>query len=131
MAVGGATDIYDPRTMSALEQDMAGGPVVLCILDGWGYREDREANAPALAETPNYDALMAGQTPAMLACSGADVGLPDGQMGNSEVGHMNIGAGRIVWMDLPKIDAAIMDGDFAENWLETRKRSMARYPGHP
>lgn len=91
------------------------GPVVLCILDGWGYREDREGNAPALANTPNYDALMASQTPAMLACSGPDVGLPPGQMGNSEVGHMNIGAGRIVWMDLPKIDNAIADGGFAEN----------------
>ncbi len=94
---------------------MTGGPVILCILDGWGYREDREGNAPALADTPHYDALMASQTPAMLACSGPDVGLPEGQMGNSEVGHMNIGAGRIVWMDLPKIDNAIADGSFAEN----------------
>ncbi len=92
-----------------------GGPVVLCILDGWGYREDRVGNAPALAATPHYDALMASQTPAMLACSGPDVGLPDGQMGNSEVGHMNIGAGRIVWMDLPKIDNAIAEGRFAKN----------------
>ena len=91
------------------------GPVVLCILDGWGYREDREGNAPALAETPNHDALTVSQAPAMLACSGPDVGLPDGQMGNSEVGHMNIGAGRIVWMDLPKIDNAIADGRFAGN----------------
>lgn len=91
------------------------GPVVLCILDGWGYREEREGNAPALANTPNYDALMAAQPPAMLTCSGPDVGLPEGQMGNSEVGHMNIGAGRIVWMDLPKIDSAIADGSFAEN----------------
>lgn len=91
------------------------GPVVLCILDGWGYREDREGNAPALARTPHYDALMASRAPAMLACSGPDVGLPEGQMGNSEVGHMNIGAGRIVWMDLPKIDNAVADGSFAEN----------------
>ena len=91
------------------------GPVVLCILDGWGYREDRMGNAPALAATPNYDALMATQAPAMLACSGPDVGLPEGQMGNSEVGHMNIGAGRVVWMDLPKIDNAIADGRFADN----------------
>jgi 2,3-bisphosphoglycerate-independent phosphoglycerate mutase len=90
-------------------------PVVLCILDGWGWREAREGNAVALAHTPNYDALVAAQTPAMLACSGPDVGLPEAQMGNSEVGHMNIGAGRVVWMDLPKIDQAIEDGSFAVN----------------
>ena len=90
-------------------------PVVLCILDGWGFRTEREGNAPALAHTPHYDALTAGQKPAMIACSGADVGLPDGQMGNSEVGHMNIGAGRIVMMDLPKIDHAIETGTFASN----------------
>lgn len=90
-------------------------PVVLCILDGWGWREEQEGNAPALARTPNYDRLKEAQAPAMLACSGEDVGLPDGQMGNSEVGHMNIGAGRIVWMDLPKIDRAIEDGSFATN----------------
>ncbi len=90
-------------------------PVVLCILDGWGWRAAREGNAVALAHTPHYDALVACQTPAMLACSGPDVGLPEGQMGNSEVGHMNIGAGRIVWMDLPKIDQAIEDGSFQAN----------------
>lgn len=103
------------RLLRVVEMAAMNGPVVLCILDGWGYREDRGGNAPALADTPNYDALMASQTPAMLACSGPDVGLPAGQMGNSEVGHMNIGAGRIVWMDLPKIDNAIADGSFAEN----------------
>lgn len=90
-------------------------PVVLCILDGWGTRAERSGNAPVLAHTPNYDGLMAAQTPAMVACSGADVGLPDGQMGNSEVGHMNIGAGRVVMMDLPKIDDAIASGAFATN----------------
>ena len=107
---------------------MTGGPVVLCILDGWGYREDKAGNAPALAATPNYDELMASQSPAMLACAGPDVGLPEGQMGNSEVGHMNIGAGRTVWMDLPKIDNAIADGSFAENaelvaFAKTMKRT--------
>ncbi len=90
-------------------------PVVLCILDGWGWREARDANAVAQAETPNWDSLVAAAPPAMLACSGPDVGLPEGQMGNSEVGHMNIGAGRVVWMDLPKIDKAIADGSFARN----------------
>ncbi|MEM7522590.1 MAG: 2,3-bisphosphoglycerate-independent phosphoglycerate mutase [Pseudomonadota bacterium] len=90
-------------------------PVVLCILDGWGWRASPDDNAVAAASTPNYDRLVAAQTPAMLACSGPDVGLPEGQMGNSEVGHTNIGAGRVVWMDLPKIDKAIGDGSFAGN----------------
>ena len=85
-------------------------PVVLCILDGWGLREEREANAPALADTPTFDRLMATCPHATLVTHGADVGLPDGQMGNSEVGHTNIGAGRVVWMDLPKINNAIADG---------------------
>ncbi|MEL6793657.1 MAG: 2,3-bisphosphoglycerate-independent phosphoglycerate mutase [Pseudomonadota bacterium] len=90
-------------------------PVVLCILDGWGLRDEEAGNAPKLAATPHHDALIAKAPPAMLACSGPDVGLPEGQMGNSEVGHMNIGAGRVVWMDLPKIDRAIEDGSFAQN----------------
>lgn len=87
-------------------------PVVLCILDGWGLRDDPEANAPVLAETPNFDRLMATCPNATLKTHGSDVGLPDGQMGNSEVGHTNIGAGRVVWMDLPRINNAIADGSF-------------------
>ena len=90
-------------------------PVVLCILDGWGLRESREANAPALAETPTFDRIMATCPNATLVTFGPDVGLPKGQMGNSEVGHTNIGAGRIVAMDLGQIDLAIEDGSFAEN----------------
>lgn len=90
-------------------------PVVLCILDGWGLREAREANAVALAKTPCFDALMAGYPNATLTAHGPAVGLPEGQMGNSEVGHTNIGAGRTVWMDLPRIDNAIEDGSFAQN----------------
>ena len=90
-------------------------PVVLCILDGWGLREETEANAVALGATPVFDRLMAEAPHATLRTSGADVGLPDGQMGNSEVGHTNIGAGRVVWMDLPKIDRAIESGAFAAN----------------
>ncbi len=90
-------------------------PVVLCILDGWGYRPEREANAVALARTPNFDRIWADCPHATLAAHGPDVGLPEGQMGNSEVGHMNIGAGRIVWMDLPRIDLAIASGEFAAN----------------
>jgi 2,3-bisphosphoglycerate-independent phosphoglycerate mutase len=90
-------------------------PVVLCILDGWGYREDTSANAPALAETPNFDHLMATCPHNLLITHGPDVGLPTGQMGNSEVGHTNIGAGRVVAMDLGAIDLAIEDGSFAKN----------------
>ena len=88
-------------------------PVVLCILDGWGYRDGGADNAIAVAQTPHYDRLMASCPHALIATSGADVGLPSGQMGNSEVGHMNIGAGRIVMQDLPRIDAAIADGTLA------------------
>ncbi|WP_128254973.1 2,3-bisphosphoglycerate-independent phosphoglycerate mutase [Falsirhodobacter deserti] len=90
-------------------------PVVLCILDGWGLRDEREANAPALAHTPNMDRLMATCPHSTLVTFGPDVGLPKGQMGNSEVGHTNIGAGRVVAMDLGQIDLAIEDGSFAQN----------------
>ena len=87
-------------------------PVVLCILDGWGLRADSEANAPALAKTPTVDRLMTTCPNATLITHGPDVGLPTGQMGNSEVGHTNIGAGRVVAMDLGQIDLSIEDGSF-------------------
>ncbi len=90
-------------------------PVVLCILDGWGLRPEREANAVALADTPVFDRMMESRPNATLITCGENVGLPPGQMGNSEVGHTNIGAGRVVWMDLPKIDRAITNGAFAAN----------------
>lgn len=90
-------------------------PVVLCILDGWGLRADSEYNAVALSNTPTYDRLMATYPNATLKTSGRDVGLPDGQMGNSEVGHMNIGAGRVVSMDLGRIDLSIEDNSFSSN----------------
>ncbi len=90
-------------------------PVVLCILDGWGLREAREGNAVALGRTPNFDRIWKTCPHAQLAAHGEAVGLPEGQMGNSEVGHMNIGAGRVVWMDLPRIDKTISDGGFARN----------------
>ena len=89
-------------------------PVVLCILDGWGLSDQTEANAPFLAKTPNFDAIMQGPH-AQLITHGPDVGLPSGQMGNSEVGHTNIGAGRVVAMDLGQIDLAIENGSFFEN----------------
>ena len=94
---------------------MAPKPVVLCILDGWGKRDDTGANAPALAHTPNFDRILATCPSSTLLTHGRDVGLPTGQMGNSEVGHTNIGAGRIVAMDLGQIDLAIEDGSFFEN----------------
>lgn len=102
-------------------------PVVLCILDGWGKRSDTEGNAPALAHVPNFDRVMAGAT-AQLITHGPDVGLPRGQMGNSEVGHTNIGAGRVVAMDLGAIDLAIEDGSFFDNdalvdWAKALKSS--------
>ncbi|MFS4439365.1 2,3-bisphosphoglycerate-independent phosphoglycerate mutase [Paracoccaceae bacterium GXU_MW_L88] len=90
-------------------------PVVLTILDGWGLEERRDNNAPALAETPTMDRIWADYPHETLTTFGNDVGLPEGQMGNSEVGHTNIGAGRVVWMDLPKIDNAIEDGSLAAN----------------
>ncbi|WP_118135844.1 2,3-bisphosphoglycerate-independent phosphoglycerate mutase [Oceanicella sp. SM1341] len=90
-------------------------PVVLCILDGWGLNPSREANAVALADTPNFDRVMAECPNSTLTAHGPAVGLPEGQMGNSEVGHTNIGAGRIVWMDLPRIDNAIEEGGFDDN----------------
>ncbi len=92
----------------------ASRPALLCILDGWGWRPDHAAdNAIAAAATPNYTQLLSECPHALLATSGNAVGLPKGQMGNSEVGHMNIGAGRIVAQDLPRIDVAIEDGTLA------------------
>ena len=89
-------------------------PVVLCILDGWGHRESCENNAICQAETPRLDSLIARCPHALIDASEHEVGLPEGQMGNSEVGHMNLGAGRIVLQDLPRIDAAVADGSFRE-----------------
>ena len=86
---------------------------LLCILDGWGWRTDTADNAIAAGTTPNYTQLLASCPHALLQTSGRAVGLPSGQMGNSEVGHMNIGAGRIVAQDLPRIDSAIEDGSLA------------------
>jgi hypothetical protein len=88
-------------------------PVVLCILDGWGLSPRDRRQRAALARTPNFDRLMATCPHATLITHGPDVGLPRGQMGNSEVGHMNIGAGRVVAMDLGQIDLAIEDGSFS------------------
>ena len=87
-------------------------PVALIVLDGWGIRPDRSYNAIAMARKPVYDALMDRYPHARLIASGEAVGLPAGQMGNSEVGHMNMGAGRVVYQDLTRIDKSIHDGEF-------------------
>ncbi len=89
-------------------------PVMLTILDGWGWRDDPADNAILQADTQNFDRLWASCPHAFLRTSGQDVGLPDGQMGNSEVGHLNIGAGRVVMQDLPRIGNAIADGSIAQ-----------------
>src|SRR5574339_981667 len=94
---------------------MAQTPLVLLVLDGWGIREAREHNAIKLAHTPVFDTVMARYPNAQLQASGEAVGLPAGQMGNSEVGHMNMGAGRVVYQDLTRIDKSIRDGDFFAN----------------
>jgi 2,3-bisphosphoglycerate-independent phosphoglycerate mutase len=87
-------------------------PLVLIILDGWGYRAETKANAIALARKPTYDRLLRDYPNTLIHTSGPFVGLPEGQMGNSEVGHLNIGAGRIVHMDITRIDLMIQNGEF-------------------
>src|ERR1700692_526116 len=87
-------------------------PLVLIILDGWGYRAETKANAIALARKPTYDRLLCEYPNTLIHTSGPFVGLPEGQMGNSEVGHLNIGAGRIVHMDITRIDLMIRNGEF-------------------
>jgi 2,3-bisphosphoglycerate-independent phosphoglycerate mutase len=90
-------------------------PLVLIILDGWGYAPPSRANAISLARKPNYDRLLAEFPNTLIYTSGRYVGLPTGQMGNSEVGHLNIGAGRVVYMDITKIDLMIENGEFFSN----------------
>ena len=90
-------------------------PVLLCILDGFGHREERENNAIALASTPTVDLFDECYPRTLLRTSGMAVGLPEGQMGNSEVGHTNLGAGRVVYQDLVRINRAIEDGSFFRN----------------
>lgn len=90
-------------------------PVLLCILDGWGHSETTVDNAIAAGRTPNWDRLLATRPHSLLSTSGTDVGLPDGQMGNSEVGHMTIGSGRVIFQDLPRINREIETGALARN----------------
>ncbi|HET8592446.1 MAG TPA: 2,3-bisphosphoglycerate-independent phosphoglycerate mutase, partial [Solirubrobacterales bacterium] len=96
----------------------AGPPLpnlALIVLDGWGLAPPQPGNAIELAQTPVFDQLWSAYPHAQLSAQGRDVGLPDGQMGNSEVGHMNLGAGAVVKQDLARIDDAIADGSFFEN----------------
>src|SRR5260370_31878214 len=103
------------------------GPLVLVILDGWGYAPPSKANAIALARKPNYDRLLYEFPNTMIHTSGRYVGLPEGQMGNSEVEHLNIGAGRIVQMEITRIDMMIANPDFFTNpvLLEAVKKARA------
>ena len=102
-------------------------PVLLVVLDGWGIRAERDANAIAIAGTPSMDALVREFPSTALKTSGLSVGLPEGQMGNSEVGHTNLGAGRIVYQDLVRINRAVEDGSFFQNpvLLEAMRRAKA------
>src|SRR3954471_21218052 len=88
-------------------------PVMLVVLDGWGWREETADNAVRLAKTPTFDRLWSGGPHGFLHTSGRDVGLPDGQMGNSEVGHLTIGAGRVIKQELVRIGDAVADGSIA------------------
>src|SRR3979490_3400558 len=114
--------------------DMSKKPVVLIIRDGWGINPDGRAQAAAngdatlLAKTPFHDHLYATYPVATLSARGMDVGLPPGQMGNSEVGHLNLGAGRIVYQDLTRINKAIAEGDLGRN--PVAQETFAKARGH-
>ena len=105
-------------------------PLMLLVLDGWGHREARESNAIA-ASAPRFHELLGRYPHALLHASGREVGLPEGIMGNSEVGHMNLGAGRVIHQDITRIDAAIEDGSFFSNPALTGAMDAARASGHP
>ncbi len=111
------------------EQQNHHRPTMLCILDGWGISAEKEGNATALARTPNLDRLFATCPHSRLEASGLAVGLPEGQMGNSEVGHMNIGAGRVVYQDLTRISKSIADGDFFTNPILTEVMQQVKAEG--
>src|SRR6202167_4964767 len=109
------------------QQNKRPKPIVLTVLDGWGYRAESKGNAIALARKPNYDRLLKQFPNTLIHTSGPAVGLPEGQMGNSEVGHLNIGAGRIVHMDITRLDQLIASGEFSRQplLLEAMERARA------
>src|ERR1700721_121080 len=104
-------------------------PIVLTILDGWGYRPETHGNAIAQARKPIYDKLLRDYPNTLLRASEQFVGLPDGQMGNSEVGHLNLGAGRVVRMDMTRIDTAILDGSLYTDPTLVRAYELAAQKG--
>ena len=103
-------------------------PIILTVLDGWGFRAETKGNAVALARKPNYDRLIADFPNTLIHTSGPFVGLPEGQMGNSEVGHLNMGAGRIIHMDITRVDALIASGELFRQplLLEAMQRGRER-----
>ncbi len=103
-----------------MNKNTAPRPVVLCILDGWGYLPEGASSGIRMARMPNWSRLIKEQPFGLLEASALDVGLPAGQMGNSEVGHMNLGAGRVVMQELVRVDAALADGSLATNPALTR-----------
>src|SRR5580693_2167817 len=103
--------------------------ILLCILDGWGARREREGNAIALAGTPTVDLFEREFPSTQLETSGLAVGLPEGQMGNSEVGHTNLGAGRVVYQDLVRINRAIEDRSLFANEALCRAMDRAKASG--
>ena len=108
---------------------MTGRPCVLVVIDGWGENPDSFGNAIAAASTPRIDALRERWAWTTVAASGAAVGLPDGQQGNSEVGHLTIGAGRVLFQSLPRITRDIADGGFFDNAVLVAAVSSARTAG--
>src|ERR671914_406163 len=102
------------------------GPIALIVIDGWGYSVAREGNAIALAQTPFYDELSEEYPSTLLEAHGSRVGLPAGVMGNSEVGHLNIGSGRVIRMDVSLVDHEIETGDFFRNKVLIRAMHHAR-----
>src|SRR3954447_759982 len=107
---------------------MANKPLVLVILDGWGHAPPSKANAISLARKPFYDSLLRDFPNTLIHTSGRYVGLPTGQMGNSEVGHLNIGAGRVVHMDITKIDLMIENGELFRKAALLAAMKNAREP---
>ena len=110
-------------------------PIVLTVLDGWGYRAETKGNAIALARKPAYDRLIKEFPNTLVQTSGPAVGLPEGQMGNSEVGHLNIGAGRVLLMDVMRIDLMIESGEFFRNPVDAatgrRNAGPLEFPTSP
>src|SRR5712692_8218087 len=105
------------------------GPLALIIIDGWGYSPAREGNAIALAAKPFYDELTEKYPHTLLAAHGTRVGLPEGVMGNSEVGHLNLGAGRVIRMDVSRIDQDIQTGQFFRNEVLVRTMESVKERG--